>query len=163
MFHRSIEQRRLQKTVYAIQNQEGQMVDTPEKVAQAFQKYYLSLLGERKEDREQVDQQIVKSGPISETDQGTFLTALPTDDEVRKAIFSIKDDKSPGPDGFGSYFFQDNWTLIGKDVCEAVRSFFSSGKLLKELNATFLTLIPKVNCPTNVIEFRPIACCNKIY
>ncbi|KAL2901175.1 Translation initiation factor 2 subunit gamma, partial [Bienertia sinuspersici] len=53
MFHRSIKKRRLQNTVYVIKNQEGQLVDTPETVAQAFQNYNIKLLGERKENREQ--------------------------------------------------------------------------------------------------------------
>ncbi|KAL2933597.1 Glutathione hydrolase proenzyme [Bienertia sinuspersici] len=48
MFHRSIKKRRLQNTVYVIKNQEGQLVDTPEAVAQAFQNYYLRLLGKGK-------------------------------------------------------------------------------------------------------------------
>ncbi|KAL2935490.1 50S ribosomal protein L3 organellar chromatophore [Bienertia sinuspersici] len=49
---KSIKKRKLQNTVYVIKNQDGQMVDTPETVAQAFQNYYLRLLGERKDNRE---------------------------------------------------------------------------------------------------------------
>ncbi|KAL2922946.1 LINE-1 reverse transcriptase-like protein [Bienertia sinuspersici] len=78
-------------------------------------------------------------------------------------MFSINGDKAPGPDGFGSYFYQDNWNLVGEDVCKAVLDFFENGKLLKEVNCTFLTMIPKVNNPMDVSEFRPIACCNTIY
>ncbi|KAL2894505.1 hypothetical protein RDABS01_010414 [Bienertia sinuspersici] len=81
----------------------------------------------------------------------------------QKAICSMKGDKAPRPDGFGSYFYQDNWDLTGKDVSEAVCSIFRTGKLLKELNTTFLALIPKTNCPNDVTEFQPIACCNTIY
>ena len=35
--------------------------------------------------------------------------------------------------------------------------------MLKDVNATTLTLIPKITCPSNVKEFRPIACCNVIF
>nr|GEW63438.1 hypothetical protein [Tanacetum cinerariifolium] len=35
------------------------------------------------------------------------------------------------------------WEIVGHDVCNAVRDFFSNGQLLKEINHTFLTLIPK--------------------
>ena len=31
------------------------------------------------------------------------------------------------------------------------------------INITTLTLIPKINCPESVADFRPIACCNTIY
>ena len=47
------------------------------------------------------------------------------------------------PNWFNSYFFQQNWEVVGDDVCKAVLYFFTSGKLLKEVNLTFVTLIPK--------------------
>ena len=42
-------------------------------------------------------------------------------------------------------------------------SCLNSGTLLKSINHTFITLIPKVNNPENVSEFRPISLCNVIY
>lgn len=39
----------------------------------------------------------------------------------------------------------------------------NSSRMLKELNTTTITLIPKVQCPKSVKEFRPISCCNTIY
>ncbi|XP_062113350.1 uncharacterized protein LOC133824482 [Humulus lupulus] len=71
--------------------------------------------------------------------------------------------KAPGPDGYSSYFYQDNLNLVGLEVSAVVLSFLKSGKLLKEINATTITLIPKTICPDNVCDFRPIACCNVIY
>ena len=38
-----------------------------------------------------------------------------------------------------------------------------SGSLLKSINYTFITLIPKVKNPERVFEFRPISLCNVIY
>ena len=40
---------------------------------------------------------------------------------------------------------------------------FTSDKFLKEVNSTVITLIPKIPNPSNVADFRPIACCNVIY
>ncbi|XP_048503121.1 uncharacterized protein LOC125498862 [Beta vulgaris subsp. vulgaris] len=42
-------------------------------------------------------------------------------------------------------------------------SVIQEGKLLKQLNATTLCLIPKVEQPIDVSQFRPIACCNVMY
>ncbi|XP_074266038.1 uncharacterized protein LOC141588497 [Silene latifolia] len=36
-------------------------------------------------------------------------------------------------------------------------------KMLKQLNATVLTLIPKCKLPASVTQFGPIACCNVLY
>ncbi|XP_030478196.2 uncharacterized protein LOC115695257 [Cannabis sativa] len=78
-------------------------------------------------------------------------------------MFDIPGAKAPGPDGYSSYFFQDNWNLVGEDICNAVRSFLHSVKILREINCTALTIIPKVRCPNNQGDYRPIACCNVIY
>ncbi|GKB60151.1 protein LAZ1 [Tanacetum coccineum] len=40
-----------------------------------------------------------------------------------------------------------NRNMIRPDVCTAIHDFFSNGKLLKEINHTFLALIPKVATP----------------
>ncbi|PRQ20031.1 putative RNA-directed DNA polymerase [Rosa chinensis] len=71
--------------------------------------------------------------------------------------------KAPGPDGFNCCFFQKAWSIIGEDVVAAVKEFFSSGLLLKELNSTIITLVPKVANPTTMSDFRPISCCNTLY
>lgn len=52
---------------------------------------------------------------------------------------------------------------MGADVCKVVKDFFSTGKLLKQVNATVITIIPQVQSPMSAGQFRPIACCNVIY
>ncbi|GJV55861.1 RNA-directed DNA polymerase, eukaryota, reverse transcriptase zinc-binding domain protein [Tanacetum coccineum] len=84
-------------------------------------------------------------------------------DEIKEAMFSIDDNKAPGPDGFTAKFFKKAWFCIGEDVCNAVEEFFLNGKLLGELNDTLITLVPKVSTPNRVTDFRPIACCNVVY
>ena len=61
------------------------------------------------------------------------------------------------------FFIKKAWEVIGPDVTAAIKDFFMTGKLLKEVNNTLITLVPKVKCPQNVTEFRPIACCNVVY
>ncbi|CAN6573468.1 unnamed protein product [Malus baccata var. baccata] len=91
------------------------------------------------------------------------LVAPITDEEINVAVFQIPSDRAPGPDGFSGCFYKDHWTTVGKDVVKAIKAFWHSGKLLRKLNHTNLVLIPKVKCPKNMTQFRPIALCNVIY
>ena len=77
-----------------------------------------------------------------------------TENDVKMALLSIPDDKSPSPDGFGAGFYKDSWSVVGDDISRAMLDFFESGRLLKKVNATVLTLIPKVKCSGSVTEFR---------
>nr|GEU82836.1 hypothetical protein [Tanacetum cinerariifolium] len=83
--------------------------------------------------------------------------------EVKYAIFSMRNDKSPGPDGFTAVFFKEAWDIVGNDVTRAVCEFFTNGKLLNELNHTIIALIPKVPSHSHVNDFRPISCCNVLF
>ncbi|KAL0396414.1 UNVERIFIED_CONTAM: hypothetical protein Scaly_0089800 [Sesamum calycinum] len=77
--------------------------------------------------------------------------------------FYIEEDKAPGPDGFSSGFYKAAWPIVGEEVSKAILDFFTTGRLLKQVNATLLTLIPKVRSPHSADDFRPISCCNVIY
>ncbi|GJU72078.1 RNA-directed DNA polymerase, eukaryota, reverse transcriptase zinc-binding domain protein [Tanacetum coccineum] len=66
-------------------------------------------------------------------------------DEIRDAMFSIGDDRAPGPEGYSSAFFKKSWDIVSSDICRAIHDFFSNGQLLKEINHTFIALIPKVS------------------
>lgn len=71
--------------------------------------------------------------------------------------------KAPGPNGMPPLFFQTYWTDVSMDVTHVVLSCLNSCSILKSINHTFITLIPKVNNLEKVSNFRPISFCNVIY
>ena len=60
-------------------------------------------------------------------------------------------------------FYQKYWNIIGPTVIKAVKDFFRSGKILKQVNHTFITLIQKIDNPNSLNHFRPISLCTTIY
>ena len=96
-------------------------------------------------------------------DMNSKLTAPYKVEEVELAIKEMAPLKAPGPDGMPPIFYQTYWTEVGMDITQAVLSCLNSGSILKSINHTFITLIPKVKNPERVSEFRPISLCDVIY
>ncbi|KAL2925764.1 hypothetical protein RDABS01_001819 [Bienertia sinuspersici] len=161
IFHQSIKKRRLQNTIHSIQDINGDTREGLKGIADAFLDYYKQLLGGHML-RFPVQAQFMGGTRLS-ADQIHVLSLPFTRKEVKSAMFSIYGDKAPSLDGFGSFFFRDHWVIVGESIEEAMLDVLNSGKLLKELNHTLLSLIPKSSCPTSVTEFRPISCCNTLY
>lgn len=78
----------------------------------------------------------------------------------REAIFQLKRSSSPGIDGFSRAFFTNCWHIIGQEVISTVIHFFSIGRILREINAYFLSLISKKLSPESFSDFRPISLLN---
>ncbi|XP_057452893.1 uncharacterized protein LOC130744751 [Lotus japonicus] len=86
-----------------------------------------------------------------------------TKDEVRKALMSMKPYTAPGPDGFQPFFFKKYWEFVGDDLWTVVRNAFNEGSADRNLMETLIVLIPKVDTPSTIKEFRPISLCNVTY
>ncbi|KAL0290467.1 UNVERIFIED_CONTAM: hypothetical protein Sradi_7049900 [Sesamum radiatum] len=148
--------------VYQIQNSAGQLIQAPNRWLQNL--LHLSIVIGRHQTEDFLI--LTSYNHIFTTltiDEANALLLPITHNEIKAAFFDISEDSAPGPDGYTSSFFKAAWPEIGNDVCAAVTEFFVSGRLLKQLNATLLVLLPKVQLPVRVSEFRPIACCNVLY
>ncbi|XP_059633867.1 uncharacterized protein LOC132276453 [Cornus florida] len=88
------------------------------------------------------------------------LTAIPTDQEIQDCIISFHPYKSPSLDRYNSCFFKHSWPIVGQDVTATIRDFFISGKILTEINSSYIALVPKKPNPTSANDFKPISCCS---
>ncbi|GJX67975.1 RNA-directed DNA polymerase, eukaryota, reverse transcriptase zinc-binding domain protein [Tanacetum coccineum] len=146
----------------ALEYEEKLLLYTRGQVPIQFVKHFQMFLGEQN-NRECLDMGgILFPNKIDNQEAGRMINEV-SSEEIKAAMFDIDDNKASGPDGFTAKFFKKVWEVISNDVCEAVKEFFSKGKPLGELNATLITLVPKVSTPNKVSKFRPIACCNVVY
>ena len=106
---------------------------------------------------------IIREGPLLENDHHKQLSLVFSPEEIKIALWSIPDTKSPGLDGYNSRFYKASWAIFGNDVVEAIQQFFRNGKLLQAWNTIAVHLIPKVPNPNNPGDYRPIACCHTLY
>ncbi|KAA3489773.1 reverse transcriptase [Gossypium australe] len=101
-------------------------------------------------------------GSISnEANEG--LQATFREEEVRMELKGMGPTKAPGPDGFPAIFFQKYWHIVGKEVLRYCLGVLNEGKEVDSANTTNIVLIPKVQKPTSLVNFRPISLCTVLY
>ncbi|XP_055962303.1 uncharacterized protein LOC130015686 [Mercurialis annua] len=161
-FHRCMKQRASKKRIVRLKFNDI-MIEDPEMLKVEILNHYKYFFGDSMTNRRSVKPTVFDQGPLVNNEENLMLNSPVSDDEVRRAMFSIDMDKAPGPDGFGSAFFRKSWNIVGGDIIKAVKDFFTTGKMLRQANATIVSLIPKVDNPEIISEFRPIACCNTMY
>jgi len=89
-----------------------------------------------------------------------MLLRLPLSLEIKEVVFSLNGDGAPGPDGFGSHFYQTFWDIVGADLVNSILEFFLEGRLPANINSNMIVLIPKVPGAKSMGEYRPIALAN---
>ncbi|GKA54272.1 putative reverse transcriptase domain-containing protein [Tanacetum coccineum] len=142
-FHKSVKGRNQRSKIEAILNSNNIEVSGPS-VPDVFVTHYEAFLGNNVL-CEELNVEGLFQSKVTDKSYGDMVQHV-SDDEIKAAIFDIGDDRAPGPDGYTSAFFKKGWDIVGPDVCKAIRDFFTNGKLLKEINHTFIALIlnPKI-------------------
>ena len=160
-FHQSATQRRRQNFIESLQDNNGVVQTGDSGVAAIFLQYFQELFK--------------TTGPTNLTPILSGVSSVVTREmnanlgkeftagEVAFALKQMTPTSAPGPDGMPLLFYQTFWDSIGSDVTNAVLSCLNSGKILRAINHTYITLIPKTQSPTNVTEFCPISLCNVVY
>ncbi|KAK9667762.1 hypothetical protein RND81_13G009700 [Saponaria officinalis] len=161
VFHARIKERYHTQVIGDIVDHNGVHRSGSAQVVEGFLSFYQHLLGTSVAVHD-LDSYISEAPFVNPSDW-SGLTGEVQVEEVKSALFSIDVNSSPGFDGFSSGFFISSWHLIGIDLCSAIKEFFRTVRMPKQLNTTLLTLVPKKKVVKNVQDFRPIACCSVIY
>lgn len=84
-------------------------------------------------------------------------------EEVKQTVWDCDSFKNPGPDGINFGFMKDFWVDLKEDNWCFVSEFHQNSKLAKGLNCTFIALIPKVDNPQKLNDYRPISLVGSIF
>lgn len=84
-------------------------------------------------------------------------------DEIKAAVFAMGALKASGPDGLNPLFFQSQWKTIGHSVVSFIQECVHTPEKIREVNDTLIVLIPKLDKPHLLSQYRPIGLCNVIY
>lgn len=108
--------------------------------------------------------EVLASIPLLLQDKhNSMLCAIPSFEEIKRIVFSMSPDSTPGPDGLTGHFFHACWQFIEHDVCLTVQAYFCGHPLPQVLSSSLIALIPKVDAPKTCADYRPISLCNFFY
>lgn len=88
------------------------------------------------------------------------LQAPFSEEEIDEVVMHLPPDKSPGPDGFNTDFIKACWQIIKQDFYELCFAFQAGEVTLQSINGSYISLIPKVDNPDCVSNYRPISLLN---
>ena len=60
-------------------------------------------------------------------------------------------------------FFKIAWSIVGHNLAAAMHQFFQTSNMFPAFNLTNVVLVPKVQSPGTIKDFRLISCCLVVY
>ncbi|GJY67502.1 hypothetical protein Tco_0469740, partial [Tanacetum coccineum] len=112
-FHKTIKNRNQRSRIDVITNSNNVEV-TGNHIPNVFVLDYKDFLGTDM-NCDDLDSDGLFQTKVSDTVNENMMKPV-TNDEIKKAMFGIGDDKDPGLDGFTSAFFKKGWDVVGQDM-----------------------------------------------
>jgi len=95
-------------------------------------------------DRENFIRDLTRHIPRLVSREDNFnLNGPMTEEEVNEVLNDIHNGKVPNPDGFNVDFFKACWNIVKQDILNVVKYSRMNRTILKVLNTSFVSLIPK--------------------
>lgn len=151
--------KRRRNSIDFIKNDEGHWISSRDNIGRCFEQFYRSLFSSSHPSIPNDLDDLIS--PCLLDDDREMLVTIPSPEEIGEVLFSMGSNKAPG--GMSTLFYKFYWNIIGGEVVEAVSSFFIRGFMLRELNHSFIVLIPKNSNAATVQQYRPISLCNVLY
>ena len=96
-------------------------------------------------------------------EEAVRLEEIFSENEIWNAITGLKSDKAPGPDGFPIAFWSFSLDFVKDEVIGFFKEFHDNSRFVKNLNTTFLVLIPKKQSVEDIKDLRLISLVGSLY
>ncbi|XP_060970043.1 uncharacterized protein LOC115713657 [Cannabis sativa] len=159
-FHAKATARKKNNSINSLLNNSGVWVDWEGGLSDVIIDYFSDIFTSTSSNFDPVVSGI---RPTITSVQNDSLLQQVTPEEIKKALFQMHPDKSPGPDGMTPGFYQKYWDVVGVDVISQVVDFFETCSFPAALNQTNIVLIPKKKHVTTMSDLTPISLCNVAY
>ena len=160
-FHNFANARKKTNMIKKLEDESGTWIEDPGDLSSHINGYFQTLFTREVDDPDANVLDKVKPRVTQEMNE--LLCSPYMREEVKKALFNIGDLKAPGPDGLHAIFFKRYWDVIGEELTEVVLGALNSATIPDDWNNTTIVLIPKIDSPSKVTQYRPISLCNVTY
>ncbi|KAL3698101.1 hypothetical protein R1sor_012177 [Riccia sorocarpa] len=89
--------------------------------------------------------------------QDRQINTKPPEEEIDKVANLMKNDKSPGLDGFTTEMLLACWPFIRGDCIAMIHHFWDQGELLRDTRTAVIKLIPKTEIKELLKNWRPLS------
>jgi len=151
------------KQISRIEKANGTQATTQEEIMNEVRSFYENLY---KSKENELDVTIRDDLPIRKLsmNESNALEGKITQNELNLALKNMKNNKSPGSDGFTVEFYKTFWSEIGSFLLRSINYGFLNGNLSVSQKLGYISLLPKGNKPREFIgNWRPISLLNVSY
>ena len=157
----------VEKTIKHIQIDSGKKISDQKEILKEIQHFYAKLFSTQNTEAKGIDlESILKSSQFRRlTDlESAKLEGELKLDELSKALYKMKNNKSPGVDGFPAEFFKVFWKKLKFFVLRALNTAFTTGRMSVTMRTSIINCLPKGNKPREFLNnWRPISLLSVLY
>ncbi|CAL8164027.1 unnamed protein product [Prunus armeniaca] len=159
-FHLTAIIRRRRNKIERLKNNEGVWVEEAQYIKGLAMAYFEQLFSQ--EIVEHRDLTLPMLFPVIDLADLVLLEKNVDMAEIKRSLFGIGGLKAPGIDGLPACFYQAQWNNCSDDIFALVTQAFQKCSIPDKLNYTLITLVPKVQSPQSMVQFRPISLCSTL-
>jgi len=143
-FHRSTLENRAHNRISSIKDEGGQLLSTHEEIEAVLVQHFRGIVKETISNREPSIKDLTRHIPRLVSREDTFnLNRLVTEEEISEVLKEMQNGKAQGPNSFNVDFFKAYWNIVKQNILNVVEDSRRNRTILKALNTSFISLIPK--------------------
>ena len=157
----------LSKIILKLETADGKIITDQNDILKESELFYKNLYSNKDDTSAEINvKEYLKdlNVPKLTDNESNQLEGTLTLQELTNALSNMKNNKSPGTDGYSCEFFKVFWNRLGSFVLRSINHSYEIGELSLVQKQGIITLLPKENkSRQKLANYRPICLLNTIY